>query len=132
MKVRPTLALALLPGMSAGAPATASKYTLWAIEPNAKVIVPPGAILTGDGLKAIAGVAFTVAVMAGGPGGGAVTVPAPLPPHADRSARKVNAYGRDIIESSGRGGGLRLPLIDQTDPGLIPAACRFRPFSFDL
>jgi hypothetical protein len=109
MKVRLTLALALLPGMSAGAPATASKYTLCATEPKAKVIVPPGAILTGDGLKAIAGVAFTVAVMAGGPGGGAVTVPPALPPHADTSARKVKAYGRDIIESSGKGGVCAFP-----------------------
>jgi len=37
--------------------------------------------------------------MAGGPGGGAVVVPALLP-HADRSARKVKAYGRVIIEAN--------------------------------
>ncbi len=95
-KVRLTLVPALLPGMSAGAPATASKYTLCATEPKAKVMVPPGTIFTGDGLKAMAGVAFTVAVMAGGPGVGSVVEP---PPHADRSAKKVKAYGRDIIES---------------------------------
>jgi hypothetical protein len=100
MKVRLTLAPALLPGMSAGAPATASKYTLCATEPKSKVIVPPWAIVTGEGLNVIAGVAFTVAVMAGG--GGAVTVPTALPPHADKSARKVKAYGRDIIGSSGK------------------------------
>ena len=63
------------------------------------MIVPPGTIFAGDGLKAMAGVAFTVAVMAGGPGGGAVVVPALLP-HADRSARKVKAYGRVIIEAN--------------------------------
>src|SRR5712691_419752 len=82
--------------MSAGAPATASKYTLCATLPKAKVMVPPGTIFTGDGLKAMLGVAFTVAVMAGGPGVGSVVEP---PPHADRSARKVKAYRRDIIES---------------------------------
>lgn len=86
-----------MPGMSAGAPATASKYTLCATLPKAKVIVPPGTIFTGDGLKAMLGVAFTVAVMGGGPGGGPVAVPPAPPPHADRSARKVQAYGRDII-----------------------------------
>src|SRR6266853_3047887 len=89
-KVRLTLVPALLPGMSAGAPAMGSKYTLCATVPKAKVIVPPGTIFTGDGLKAMLGVAFTVAVMAGGPAGGAVVEP---PPHADRSARKVKAYG---------------------------------------
>src|ERR1700686_720507 len=109
MKVRLTLAPELLPGMSAGAPATASKYTLCATEPNANVTVPPGAIVTGVGLKAIAGVAFTVAVIGGGPGGGAATAPAALP-HADRSARKVKAYGRDIIGSSGKGGICAFPL----------------------
>jgi hypothetical protein len=112
--------------MSAGAPATASKYTLCATLPKAKVIEPPGTIFAGDGLKAMLGVAFTVAVMGGGPGGGAVVVPGPPPPHADRSARKVKPYGGDVIEADlGKGEVFAaFSPIDRTDPGLIPASWR--------
>jgi hypothetical protein len=35
--------------------------------------------------------------MTGGPDGGAVVVP--VPPQADRTKRKVQAYWRDVIES---------------------------------
>ena len=123
-KVRLTLVPALLPGMSAGAPAMGSKYTLCATEPKAKVIVPPGTIFTGDGLKAMLGVAFTVAVMAGGPGCGAVVVPAPPPPHANRTARKVEAYGGEVIGVNLGKGEMFAAFspIDRTDPGLIPAS----------
>ena len=92
-----------MPGMSSGAPATASKYTLCATLPKAKVIVPPGTIFTGDGLNAMLGVAFTVAVMAGGPAGGAVVAPVAPAPHADMSARKVKAYADVIGTNLGKG-----------------------------
>jgi hypothetical protein len=101
------------------------------------------------------GVAFTVAVMAGGPGCGAVAEPAP-PPQADRSARKVKAYGRDIMESNLGKVRCLLPssLKTRLTPDLFPPcgvisrlkrrnadrrknekdppACRSRRFSFDI
>ena len=54
-KVRATLVPELFPGMSAGAPGTASKNTLCATVPKAKVTVPPGRMLAGDGLNATLG-----------------------------------------------------------------------------
>ena len=66
--MRVTDLLAFDPVMSAGAPAgLASKYTLWGTLPNANFTVSPTVTVTFDGVKAIAGVASTVASAPGLP-----------------------------------------------------------------
>jgi hypothetical protein len=64
-KVRVTLVLAFVPGMSAGTPEPASKKTLCSTAPNANVTVPPVATVAGVGSKAILGVALTVTAAGG-------------------------------------------------------------------
>ena len=76
VKVREIWTEELLPVMSAGAPATGLKKTLWPTVPKAHVTVPPTAIVTDDGSKTIAGVAITVAVI--GFGGSDPSTPAML------------------------------------------------------
>jgi hypothetical protein len=95
-KVRLTVVPELFPGMSAGAPGTASKKTLCATEPNEKVIVPPGAILAAAGSKAIAGVAATVADMGGGPDVIGVPVLEELPAHPVRRKKRLAANSCDV------------------------------------
>src|SRR3982751_1906736 len=68
VNVRAADMLAFVPGIASGAPAgELSKKTLWATSPKAKVTVPPTPIATLDGVKLFVVVAFTVAVIAGGP-----------------------------------------------------------------
>jgi hypothetical protein len=73
-KVRSTVVLALLPGMSAGVPAFwVSKKTLCATDANAKVTLSPALIVTELGVNARPAVALTVPGVA--TGGGLLTPP---------------------------------------------------------
>ena len=91
MNVTLALVFALFPGIFAGAPAVASKYTLCGTLPNANVTVPPGAIVVVAGEKVMLGVALTVALLGEGdgddgvvPGGAVLLLP---PPHAIAARR---------------------------------------------
>lgn len=80
--VRDIEVFAFTPVMSPGGLAPLSNETLWPSAPKANVTVPPGAIVTVLGEKAVAGVAFTVAVCGEGVGVVGVVIPEPEEPHA--------------------------------------------------
>jgi len=70
LKARETDVFALTPGISAGAPAAASKKMLWPTDPNANVTVCPTWVVSVAGSNARAAVALTRSATAGA--GGAV------------------------------------------------------------
>jgi hypothetical protein len=70
VNVRDCDMFAFAPAMASGAPAgELSKKTLWATSPKVKVTVPPTPIATFEGVNVSSEVAFTAAVMGGGPAG---------------------------------------------------------------
>jgi hypothetical protein len=59
LKIRVTDVFALIPGISAGAPAAVSKKTLCPTDPNANVTACPTFVVSIDGSNARDAVAFT-------------------------------------------------------------------------
>src|SRR5437667_9997918 len=88
--VRAMDTFALLPAMSAGAPACCVKKTLCGTEPNANVTVSPTFTGSVPGVNVREGVAATVLGGGGGAGG-----PEPSPPaaHARRAPVRVGRTG---------------------------------------